>query len=159
MDNRPETTVPNPITRMPEYYERQLNPDSSLPFVSIEKLPVKTAGTLIPTPFLIKDENGLQIGSFILNISKPPNNKPSAYLNTIQLDESFRGKGLGRSTYLEILKYLGDIKLHSGFQLSRGALSIWEWLVARGVAKKTSEGVINENTVNAGYSSAEYEVI
>lgn len=158
MDTEPKTSVAE-ISRTPQYYDNLLNPDKSLPGVVLKKIEPTGKGTFVSTIFMVKTLGGDHIGSFTLNTLSSPKEKPSAHLNTITIHEDFRGRGYGKSTYLEILKYLGDIKLKSGSALSRGSLPIWEWLVEKGVARKVTEGAIYENTENNNYSSAEFEVI
>jgi hypothetical protein len=84
-----------------------------------------------------------------------------ASISGTRVDEAHRGKGYGRSTYVEIIKRLvaDKIRLQTGVMLSRGSKPVWDWLVEKGAARQISEGETNEETGNAGYSSAEYEII
>ena len=120
---------------------------------------IKSKGTMKLEELIIKNSLGEEVGNAILNIFLPKKGEKSAYLNTINIREDLRGEGYGKSVYLELIKLLGDAKLKSGFQLSRGTEKIWEWLVLNGLARKLSEGNIDETAENAGYSSAEYEII
>lgn len=156
----PKSDVQGLIPRSPEWFQTRLDPNSTLPKVVIDAQSTNAKGTFVPRNFIIKDSNGSSIGNFILNISTPPNAEATAYLNAIKLDENMKGRGFGRGTYLAILNYLGQtVKLTSGFQLSREAKPIWDWLVEKGVARKTKEGKIDETRPNAGYTTDEYEII
>jgi len=150
MDNKEKFNKP---ALSPELY--------GLPSVIIEIQPqrIKPNGTFKSENLIIKNENNEEIGTAILNIFYPPNREHYAYLNTIKIKEELRGKGYGKATYLELIKKLADVKLKSGFQLSRGSSKVWEWLCQNGLAVKTSDGKTDENKLNAGYSSAEYEAI
>jgi hypothetical protein len=57
------------------------------------------------------------------------------------LDTTYKGRGLGKATYLEILKDLPD-----GFELdcdprgvSPDAIKMWQWLESRGLAERPAE--------------------
>jgi hypothetical protein len=122
-----------------------------LPKVNIEKAPKAkdSKGTFRSESLSIKNDKGEIIGNAALNISLPPKGEPSAYLNSIKINEDMRGQGYGKSAYLEIIKFLGDIKLKTedNFGLSDGAAKIWEWLELNGLALKieASEDMDNKN--------------
>lgn len=132
-----------------------------LPKVSIDlKIPKNPmSDTLYLEGFIIKDDAGEKIGDFVLSNFRSLKGEHFASLTAININEKPKGEGYGKSTYLEIIKFLNEIKLKSGWQLSRGSYKIWEWLVSQGLAKKVKEGVIDENTENVAYSSSEYETI
>ncbi|OGZ68671.1 MAG: hypothetical protein A3D44_04125 [Candidatus Staskawiczbacteria bacterium RIFCSPHIGHO2_02_FULL_42_22] len=146
-----------------ENFEKpSIDPESyGLPKVIIEiQQPKKESkGTFKSQKLIIKNEQNEEIGTATLNISSPKKGEASAYLNTINIKEELRGRGYGKSAYLEIIKLLGSVKLKSGFGLSRGTKKIWDWLLLNGLARKLDEGIVDEATENAGYSSAEYEII
>ena len=134
-----------------------------LPVVKIEFQPrdKRFKGTMSTEHLLLRNAEGELVGEGTLNISRPIKGEHTAYLNTINTKEALRGRGYGKSTYLELIQILKrqNIRLKSGFELSRGSAKIWDWLTAEKRARKTQEGVINEQTENEGYSSAEYEAL
>jgi hypothetical protein len=154
-------SMEKPPLRTPEEYENLLDPEHTLPKIQIEELPNKMRGSLIPTEFKIRDEQGNEIGELTLLTSRPKNKEATASIAGIRVDVTHLGKGFGRSTYVQLVKRLvaEQVRLQTGVQLSRGSKPIWDWMVERGVARQTSEGQINEETENAAYSSAEYEII
>lgn len=146
---------------IPSDYEAILDPDHTLPGVRLEEIPNAAKGTLRNQSYTITDKDGNTLGELALTISYSKKREASAYINKIVLQEDQRGKGYARAVYLQILESLAaqGVRLQSGWQLSRGSVPIWEWLVESGIARKVSEGEINEDTENAAYSSAEYEII
>jgi hypothetical protein len=145
------------------FYASTLNRDGALPSVSLEMIPPQTNGTLVPTTFRIRNDQDVQVGSCVLNIAYAPGSggtkMVSAYLNTISIYKGHLGRNYGRAAYVEILGFLGDVPLQSGFQLSRGSKPAWDWLVDHGVAEQISPGFTDERRINAAYSSTEYRTL
>jgi hypothetical protein len=83
----------------------------------------------------------------------------SADLNGIAIYKGHLERKYGRAAYVEILSFLGDVPLRSGWELSRGSKPAWDWLVARGVAELLDPGFTDERRANAAYSSAEYRTL
>ncbi|MFT7016591.1 MAG: hypothetical protein ACJATX_000557 [Candidatus Paceibacteria bacterium] len=103
----------------------------------------------------------VEIGSFTLNVIGRSDKEGYGYFNTIKLDEEFRGKDYSKSTYLEVIKRLKEDnkKLSTEWTLTKGADSVWQWLVENSYAKIIKEGERNEENKGAGYSTYQYESI
>lgn len=157
----PDTKLPSP-TRTPEYYEQRLNPDKKLPPVVIEKVktfrndPQEHREFSTTTKFLIKNVDNQTVGNFSLDVDTLVTKEPTASFSSfwLETDPDFRRQGYGRATYLEILKYLGEVKLKSGVLDNYSqATKIWNWLVEKGVARK------REPLIVEGGARYAYEII
>ena len=135
-----------------------------LPPVSIIENPTerqkKTKGSMSSTNFNI-ESGGEEIGAFILNVMGRPGKEGYGYFNTIKLEEEFRGKDYSKSVYLEVIKKLKEDnkKLSTEWTLTKGADTVWQWLVENGYARVKQEGERKEKNKGAGYSSYQYESI
>ncbi|MDP3646297.1 MAG: hypothetical protein Q8R25_04380 [bacterium] len=141
------------------------NQERILPTVSIEenlsRLQKIAKGTMMAQDFLIKNEQGQTVGSFTLQISRPPKGEATAYLNTINVDAA-RGKGYGRAAYLKIIDHLKGQNIRftsSTYSLSRDSKKVWDRLVQEGRARLVDEGQTDETKENEGYSTAQYEAL
>lgn len=116
-----------------EFLEGKLNPDGNLPQVMLELDGLQHFS--MPTDLrmlTVHDEKREAIGSIELSIPRDSSNG-FANIDFIYL----KRKGFGKSTYLELLKYLDNTKLRSG-ALNPTTQHIWEWLVGNGIAKRLS---------------------
>ncbi|MFT6829377.1 MAG: hypothetical protein ACJAV6_000198 [Candidatus Paceibacteria bacterium] len=135
-----------------------------LPSVSIienpSELQKKMKGSMSSMDFNITSDD-VEIGSFTLNVIGRSDKEGYGYFNTIKLDEEFRGKDYSKSTYLEVIKRLKEDnkKLSTEWTLTKGADSVWQWLVENSYAKIIKEGERNEENKGAGYSTYQYESI
>ena len=57
-----------------------------------------------------------------------------AWIRDITIEKAYRQKGYGKAAYVELLKFLGDMPLHSGLLNSDASGYIWESLVRDGLA-------------------------
>jgi GNAT superfamily N-acetyltransferase len=80
-------------------------------------------------------------------------------IENIQLKEQYQNKGYGKSIYVTLIKRASaeGKTLHSGEELSRQALKVWEWLVKNNLATKSVEGFRDETKQNIGYTNEQYQ--
>jgi len=146
-----------------ERYQELIDPSHTLPHVKILEHPPESTPSevMFCYRFNIFNEFENEIGSGEVYVSRPDKAESTAFLGGIRIDEMLRGGNYGRSAYLELVKRLATekIRLQSGGELSRGSKAIWDWLVEKGAAQKLSEGETDEETDNASYSTADYEII
>jgi len=109
-------------------YDVILNPNGSIPRVILDEQPVQEGRTR--KDFAIKKSNNENVG----NVALSKDGDTRVYITDIFIDEERRKQGYAKSTYIELLKYLKDAKLESGF-INKPTRGIWEWLVEKGVAK------------------------
>lgn len=127
----------------------QIPPEAKIrPFVRLEYSSNEATnkdgsdGNITRQDIEIFDSTNTSIGSISLEIEIAPDKPDSsnAQILVIVIDTKFYGKGFGKSAYLELLKYLGNIPLVSGV-INNNSTPIWESLVRDGLAIKECVGV------------------
>lgn len=156
MESGPKNNTPE---RKISRYSRLLNPENTLPVVSIREDSIDPIEEEVFHLFSILDKGGLKIGMINLVINEGVDRH--AEIDLIELLEEFRGQGYGRSSYISLLEYLDKNKIpfRSGNNLSKEAKGVWDWMVDKGVAQQTVKGSTNSFTEERGISYDEYEII
>lgn len=151
----------------PKYNIENKNSKSlELPKVTLEENPTKLQkmanGSLRSMNFNIKTEQEF-VGDFTLNTVGRSENDGYGYIQTIRLEDNYRGKdkNYSKSAYVQIINHLkkeGKV-LRNEWTLSKGADKVWQWLIEHGYAQIIEEGERNEENKAAGYSTYRYESI
>lgn len=112
-----------------------LNPDNTLPNVSLRPTPLSTGPD---DKNCIIYNGGQAIGYIAHKLPNPYSGKRFATVQGVGLSGDFIGGGrhYGRAAYLEVLKSLpkGIALRNSDAGLTKGSLQVWRWLEERGVA-------------------------
>lgn len=125
----------------------RITPKDSLttrPFVQIVDHPLEVEES--QRPYLSKhnieifDSQHTLIGGITLRKNlqsdKPDHPRPRvAMIDEIHLEQPYIGKGFGKSAYLELLKFLGDMPLMSA-NTNDFSVNIWQSLVRDGLAEE-----------------------
>jgi len=118
------------------YIGGKLRPVVRLNFPSVDS---KRVYERYPYDIKVLDAANNPIGSLTLRVNIPDSWNGTvrnvARVSEINIDAPYVGKGFGKATYLEILKFLGDMPLQSG-SINDNSIGIWESLVRDGLAER-----------------------
>lgn len=126
----------------PEMIDQLLNPNNTLPPTLVEKNDSQKVHPSVTANFFnILNIAGERVGSIVLMCYEENwmwgEGEAYAQIKRIELEEQFRRLGYARASYVELLKYLGNTPLRSGTLAQEATMVNWEWLVEKGVARKT----------------------
>lgn len=119
----------------PDKVRSTIDPNNTLPSIKLREQPgIQATGSLVPrTRDILYEGKAIGVVTVISN-----NNEKVSYINQITIDEKYRGRGIGLSTYVQIIQ---DV-LSEGFTFrthdwsqSEASRKIWDVFVDAGLAQ------------------------
>ncbi len=130
------TQTPEVVQTSVAWVREKVDPEHTLPEVILSIAPdnIPVRGTLVFTKYAVTHE-GEVVGEITVNTDKI---RHICWTNNVRIDEKYRGKGLGLSTYITAIEQSlnegNKFRTHDWSQ-TPAAKRIWDILVEKGAAK------------------------